>query len=156
VCQGKMMRYEQRYRNDEMLQRAIQDGELVWSHEHRGWTAGTLASQYLHWLHRDYGEQSIALLWDVFALHRCDEAKKLVPESKIELEPIPLRIAGNCQQLDRWVFRNLKTRVRSRFDRLCINQNGDSMMQDSVAMMIYAWKSTGQDKILDAWDLQPA
>jgi hypothetical protein len=29
VCQGKMMRYEQRYRNDEMLQRAIQDGELV-------------------------------------------------------------------------------------------------------------------------------
>jgi hypothetical protein len=64
-------------------------------------------------------------------------------------------MTGYCQPLDRRVVENLKARARRRFDQLCIDQNGDPTMQDSVAMMVDAWKSIGQDEILDAWDLQP-
>jgi hypothetical protein len=90
------MRCEQRYRNDEMLQKAIQEGELALLHEHSRWTVETLACQYVHWLHRYYRGQPIALLWHIFAAHRCNEVKKLAPELKIELEFIPGGMTGDC------------------------------------------------------------
>jgi hypothetical protein len=64
-------------------------------------------------------------------------------------------MTGGRQPLDRSVFGNRKARARIKFDRLCIDQNGDPTMPDSVAMMVNAWTSIGKDEVFDAWDLQP-
>jgi hypothetical protein len=154
VCRGKTTRCEKKFDDHEDLKRAIRQGELVLSHEANGWTTGQLACEYLRWLNQAYRGQPIALLWDIFAAHRCAEAKALAPELNIELEFIPAGMTGDCQPLDRRIFGNLKSRARSRFDRLWIAEEHEPSMPDSVALLLEAWKSIGQDEVLDAWEIQ--
>jgi hypothetical protein len=125
---------------------------LVLSHEENGWTTVPLACEYLRWLNRWYRGKPIALLWDLFGPHGCSEAKELTPQLNIKLEFISAGATGEYQPLDRRIFGNLKSRTKSRFDRLWIVQEHEPTMQDSIAMMFDAWKSIGQDEVLDAWD----
>jgi hypothetical protein len=126
--------------------------DLVLSHQENGWTSAQLGCEYLRWLHRYYRGKPIALLWDLFAAHPCSEAKEPAPQLNIRLEFIPAGATGDYQPFDRRVFGNLKSRTRSRFDELWIELDREPTMQDSIAMMLAAWKSLGQDEVLDAWD----
>jgi hypothetical protein len=88
----------------------------------------------------------------LFTAHRCSEAKELARQFNIRLEFIPAGATGEYQPLDRMIFGNLKSRTGIRFDRLWIVQKHEPAMQDSIAMMFDAWKSIGQNEVLDAWD----
>jgi hypothetical protein len=155
LAHGTTPRCETRYRNHAAIQTAIAGGDLVLSHQRNGWSDAVIMGQYLRWLRTLYkgpGRRPprIALVWDVWASHRCQETKDLASLLQIELEFIPPGMTGECQPLDRRIFGNLKSRTRSRFDHMyCRGQ--DPTMEDSVAMLVDAWKSIGQEEVLDAW-----
>jgi hypothetical protein len=159
LARGKTTRCEARYRSHDAVQAAIRRGDLVLSHQRNGWSNAAIAAEYLQWLRRRYGRQGrrprrIVLLWDIFGSHRCQETKDLANLLQIQLEFIPPGMTGECQPLDRRIFGNLKSRARSRFARMCCQEGEGPTMEDSVAMLVDAWKSIGQDEVLDAW--QPA
>jgi hypothetical protein len=61
ICRGKTERCERRYRQDEGLQKAVRQSDLVLSHKENGWTTAQLASEYLRWLNQWYRGKPIAL-----------------------------------------------------------------------------------------------
>jgi hypothetical protein len=150
LCRGKTTRCETRYRTHDGIDRAVNQGKLVVSHQVNGWCNATIAAEYLRWLRSRYGRLKIVLLWDIWGAHRSKETKELARQLNIQLEFIPAGQTGECQPLDRRLFGNLKSRARSRFDQMC-SRREDPTMQDSVAMLVDAWNSIGQDEVLDAW-----
>jgi hypothetical protein len=151
LCRGTTTRCERRYRTDDALNRAIGQGQLVVSHQESGWTDTRVACDDLRWLRTRFGSGEIILIWDVFASHRCAEAKALAAELGIRLEFIPPGMTADCQPLDRRIFGNLKSRARARFNALwAVDQN--LSMQDSIVILLEAWKSISQFEVLDAWD----
>lgn len=151
LARGKTMRCEARYRNHDAIQRAVAQGDLVLSHQVNGWSNGDIILQYLKWLRKLYGRQHIVLLWDIWGAHRSQDTKDLAASLNIQLEFIPAGMTGECQPLDRRIFGNLKSRARSRFDQGCA-RGEDPTIEDSVAMLLEAWKSIGQEEVIDAWE----
>jgi hypothetical protein len=86
----------------------------------------------------------------VFASHRWSEAKELASQLNIRFEFVRAGLTGDHQPFDRRIFGNLKSRMRRRFDRLWIDEDNAPAIQDSIAMILDAWKSIGQNEILDA------
>jgi hypothetical protein len=160
LARGKTVRCEARYRNHDAVQAAIARGDLVLGHQQNGWSNATVMAKYLQWLRarcnslhgkRGRRPRRILLLWDIFASHRCQETKDLASLLSIRLEFIPAGMTGECQPLDRRIFGNLKSRARRRYDEMCA-QGEDPTMEDSVAMLVDAWKSIGQFEVLDSWE----
>jgi hypothetical protein len=151
LCHGKTARCERRYRANSALEKAIKQGKLFLSHEDNGWTTAQVASEWLNWLKSRFPSDPVVLLWDVFTSHRCEATKALAKELNIRLEFIPPGATGNCQPLDRRIFGSLKSRARERFDALWA-QDHEPTMQDSVAMLLDAWRSIDQFEVLSAWE----
>jgi hypothetical protein len=86
---------------------------------------------------------------DLMVSHRCQETKDIAQLLQIQLEFIPEGMTGECPPLDRRIFGNLKSRARSRYAQMCC-QGEDPTMEDSVAMLVDAWKSIGQEEVLDS------
>jgi hypothetical protein len=64
-------------------------------------------------------------------------------------------MTAECQPLDRRIFGNLKARARRMFnDYRAVNQSPS--MEDSITILLDAWKSISQDEVFDAWDLETA
>jgi hypothetical protein len=104
ICRGTTAQCEKRYREAETLEKAIREGDLVVLHEEHRWTSAQLARKYLRWLNRRYREKPSALLGDVFAYHRCGEAKELASQLNIRLEFVPVGLTGKYQPLDRRIL----------------------------------------------------
>lgn len=151
LARGTTTRCERRYRNDDILRAAVNEGRLIVSHQVNGWTDAAVAGEYLRWLRGRYGSDELVLIWDVFISHRCDEVKTLAEELGIRLEFIPPGATGNCQPLDRRIFGNLKSRARARFDAFWAIDH-DPSMEDSIAMMLESWASIDQFEVLDAFE----
>jgi hypothetical protein len=145
-------RRKKRSRQAEILEKTILEGDLVISHERNGWTSAQLALEYLRWLNHCNRGKLITLLLDVFASHRCGEAKELASQLNIKLEFVPAGLTGEYQPLDRRIFGDLESCTRSRFDRFYIDEDTKLTIQGSVSVMLDAWTSIGQDEIHDAWD----
>jgi hypothetical protein len=160
LARGTTGRCEARYRNHDKVQAALAGEELVLDHQRNGWSCASVMARYLQWLRARYNFEKgrrggrrtrrILLLWDIFPSHRCQETKDLADLLSIRLEYIPPGMTGECQPLDRRIFGNLKARARSRFDEMCC-KGEDPTMEDSVAMLVEAWKSISQFEVLDAW-----
>jgi hypothetical protein len=86
--------------------------------------------------------------------HLIDVTRRLslAEELGIHIEFIPAGMTAECQPLDRRLFGNLKSRARCRFDYMWMARNGDPTMQESILMLLAAWKSITQDEVLDAWE----
>jgi hypothetical protein len=65
LARGKTTRCEKRYRTDDAIERAVNQGKLVVSHQVNGWCNATIAAEYLRWLRGQYGRRKIVLLWDI-------------------------------------------------------------------------------------------
>jgi hypothetical protein len=94
---------------------------------------------------------------DVECVHRtsCRRSEVSAREIGIRLEFISPGMTAECQPLARRIVRNLKDRARRRFnDYWTVNQS--SSIEDSIAILLDAWKSISQDEVLDAWDLETA
>jgi hypothetical protein len=142
---------ERRFRLDRRLARAERKGELVISHAPSGWTTEDVARNYLTWLREFMGPGPIALVWDVFAAHRCEAARAQAQSMGILLEFIPAGTTGERQPLNRRIFGNLKGRANARFDRLW-SMNATPIIQDSIDVLLSVWKLIQQDEITDAWE----
>jgi hypothetical protein len=151
LARGKTTRCEQRYRTNSALERAIEGGELVVSHEENGWTNGDVACDYLRWLRSRYSSDAVVLVWNVFTSHRCEQTKANAAQLGIRLEFIQPGATGECQPLDRRLFGSLKSRTRARFDALWA-QSQDPTMADSITMLLDAWRSFDQFEVLGAWE----
>jgi hypothetical protein len=151
LARGTTPRCERRYRTDEALSRAIAQGHLVVSHQQNGWTDAQVAGDYLRWLRTRFASGEIVLVWDVFISHRCQETKELAAQLGIRLEFIPPGATADCQPLDRRLFGNLKSRARARFDEIWAVDHEPSM-EESIAMLLDAWKSISQFEVLDAFE----
>lgn len=154
LCRGKTPRCEATFRADPDIDRAVQTDRIFLSHAESGWTTETVACDYLRWLRGRYGTDPIALIWDVFASHRCPNARALAQQLDIRLEFIPAGKTADCQPLDRRIFGNVKSQARSRFDRLWAN-NKDPTMKDSILILLTVWTGLAQDAVLDAWETEP-
>lgn len=151
LCRGTTARCERRYRTDQVLEKEIAQGDLVVSHQENGWTDAQVAGTYLRWLRSRFPSGPVVLLWDVFISHRCPETKTLAEQLDIRLDFIPPGATGDCQPLDRRLFGSLKSRARARFDAAWA-QNHDPTMEDSIAMLLDAWRSIDQFEVLAAWE----
>jgi hypothetical protein len=60
-------------------------------------------------------------------------------------------MTAELQSLDRWIFGNLKARMRQRFDALC-RTDQEPTMADSLGILLGACGSISQEEILNAWD----
>jgi hypothetical protein len=147
------MQYGQRYRNDKMLQKAIQEGELVFSHEHNEWTTGPSGCQYLHWLHGYYTQGNQSLCCGMYSPHIA-VTKNACTGTKNRVRVHSTWNDWRMPAVGLSGFRKPEAPGEKQI-RSCIDQDGDPTMQDSVAMIVDVWKSIGQDEKLDAWDLQP-
>jgi hypothetical protein len=72
-------------------------------------------------------------------------------ELNIVIEFVAPGVTGKRQPLDRRIFGKLKFRPRRQFDLACIRDE-DPTTQDSIAMLLDAWKSNSQEEILDTWE----
>jgi hypothetical protein len=116
LCKGRTTRCERRFRLDRRLARPERKGELAISHAPSGWTTEHVARNYLIWLREFMGPGPIALVWDVFAAHRCEAARAQAQSMGILLKLIPAGTTGERQPLDQRICGNLKGRAKARFD----------------------------------------
>jgi hypothetical protein len=151
LCRGTTAGCETRYRTHQDINQAIAQGKLLLSHQVNGWSDDTIVAEYLRWLRGQNGRRHIVLLWDIFPSHRSNETKSLAARLKIQLEFVPPGMTGECQPLDRRIFGILKGRARSRFDHMCC-QHVDPSTEESVTMLVDAWRTIEQDVILAAWE----
>jgi hypothetical protein len=149
VAKGKTGRCENRYRRT--CSRAIEEGQLLMTHQSSGWTNNEVAKAYLIWL-SETRSTPLVLLWDLFSAHRDPSVQEMAHRLGIRLEFVPAGATGELQPLDRRVFGSLKQRARRRFDDAIIRGTERKLtIECATKILLSAWASIGQEEIVAAW-----
>ena len=150
LAKGTTSRCEQALRENDEIQRHLHSGRLIIDHSESGWTNSDVAIRYLQWLASRY-DQTVTLVWDLYAAHRNARVKTAAQEANVNLEFIPAGRTDTLQPLDYRIFGPLKQSARSRFDDKWARGETNIGIVEAVLSLLDVWNNIDCYSVLDAW-----
>jgi hypothetical protein len=124
------------------------------SHSPSGWMSQQPFCDYLHFLHEIRHGENIKLVLDQYTVHISTESRRLASELNIDFIPIPRGGTGRFQPLDRRIFGIMKSKGRSKWDRMTSQQQAVKQNKHFAAeLALEAWTEITQTNMIAAWDI---
>jgi hypothetical protein len=128
-------------------------GRLVIAHQENGWTNGTVAIEFMHWISNRVRGQQFRIIWDSHSAHRDEDVRREAGGLDIAVEYIPSGMTDEWQPLDLRIFGSLKQRARAMFDDQWAREDVVELTTETaIALLLKAWDSITQVEFLNAWD----
>jgi hypothetical protein len=124
------------------------------SHSPSGWMSQQPFCDYLHFLNEIRQGENIKLVLDQYTVHISAESRRLASELNIDLITIPRGGTGRFQPLDRRIFGIMKSKGRSKWDRMTSQQQAVKQNKHFAAeLALEAWTEITQTNMIAAWDI---
>jgi hypothetical protein len=95
----------------------------------------------------------MVLSWDLFAAHPDKAVNARASILSVRVVFIPSEIAGQCEPLDKRIFRSIKRRVRWRHEgAITCPRDADCTIEASMATWLEVWNAITHSEVNDSWD----
>ena len=151
LARGKTILCEKRYRENEVLQKYIEENKIIVTHTQSGWSTESLMKSYIDWLSGVFNSGPFHLVWDLHSSHRNPGVAEYARNHDVSLSYIPAGQTGDWQPLDVAVFGPLKARaVRRMIESTKI---ADYCIFDALVDLADLWYDNETQKSLNsAWN----